>query len=327
MSRHLERLLELDELIRSRQRHTQSSLAERLEVSDRTVRNDLAFLRDRYGAPLEYNHSAGWHYTDSHWRLPSISLSQGELFVLTLGAKMLECYAGSPYIDQLRSALTRLGERLPEPTRANLQQLASDRISFRAGAVTQVDPEIWHQLQEACENSRQVWMRYFTASRNAETERVIDPYLLNLYRGTNHYVIGFCHFRKKELSFRIDRIRAIKVLDTTFVRNPNFDVKKYLENTFQHEMGGTPQQVAIWFDAPTAPYIEERRWHSSQEIEKHADGSLTLRMVVSGMNEVKRWVLGYGRSAIVLEPPELVNLLRKEAEGMIRAYDRVLEAV
>jgi predicted DNA-binding transcriptional regulator YafY len=50
-------------------------------------------------------------------------------------------------------------------------------------------------------------------------------------------------------------------------------------------------------------------------------------MVVSGMNEVKRWVLGYGRSAIVLEPPELVNLLRKEAEGMIRAYDRVLEAV
>lgn len=105
MSRHLERLLKLDELLRSGTRQTQSSLAEATEVSDRTIRSDLDFLRDRYHAPLKYQTDKGWHYSDPDWRLPSISLSQGELFALTLGARMLESYSGSAYVDQLRTAI------------------------------------------------------------------------------------------------------------------------------------------------------------------------------------------------------------------------------
>ncbi|MGL5795143.1 MAG: DNA-binding protein, partial [Waterburya sp.] len=52
MSRHLERLLKIDSLLRSGLRQTQESLAQATEVSDRTIRSDLAFLRDRYNAPL-----------------------------------------------------------------------------------------------------------------------------------------------------------------------------------------------------------------------------------------------------------------------------------
>ena len=76
--------------------------------------------------------------------------------------------------------------------------------------------------------------------------------------------------------------------------------------------------VAIWFDAPTAPYIRERRWHSTQELAEHSDGSLTLRMEVTGLQELKRWVLGYGKGAKVLEPTELVAMVKEEIEQMIR---------
>ncbi len=54
MSRHLERLLKIDSLLRSGIRQTQKSLAVATEVSDRTIRSDLNFLRDRLLAPLEY---------------------------------------------------------------------------------------------------------------------------------------------------------------------------------------------------------------------------------------------------------------------------------
>ncbi|WP_375515432.1 HTH domain-containing protein, partial [uncultured Nostoc sp.] len=53
MSRHLERLLQIDSLLRTTTRPTTLSLAEALKVSERTVRSDLAFLRDRFNAPLE----------------------------------------------------------------------------------------------------------------------------------------------------------------------------------------------------------------------------------------------------------------------------------
>ena len=307
-------------IVRSRQRQTTETLAEALEVSDRTIRNDLNFLRDRYHAPLEFQRNRGWYYTDQNWRLPSISLSQGELFALILGARMLEAYAGSTYETELRSSIARLAERLPEQTWINLQQLADERIIFRSGAETHLDPKIWEQLVEACRMCYKIWIHYYAATRNAESKRVVDPYFLHIYRGTNPYLIGFCNTRQAFRWFRADRIIELRVLEEKFIRDPAFNAKTYLEQIFQHEVGGTPVPVVIWFDRNTAPFIRERRWHISQEIEEHSDGSLTLFLTVGGLNDVKRWVLGYGKGARVKEPPELVRLVREEIEGMYGYY-------
>jgi predicted DNA-binding transcriptional regulator YafY len=320
MSRHLERLLQLDTLIRSNQRHTVESLAKAVERSDRTVRSDLAFLRDRLGAPLLYKKAKGYHYTDPDWRLPSITLSQGELFALTLGARMLESYAGSAYAEELKGAIARLAERLPEQSWVDLQQLAEERILFRSGVETNLDPEVWRNLEEACRQQKTVQMTYYTASRDATGDRKFDPYLLHIYRGTNPYVIGFCHKRQTTRWFRVDRIRHLECLSDKFVRDPDFDAKAHLEMIFQHEVGSKSFAVAIWFDGATAPYIRERRWHQSQTLEEHPDGSVTLGMTVRGLNDLKRWVLGYGKGAIVREPPELVALVKAEVAGMIERY-------
>ncbi|MBW4623718.1 MAG: transcriptional regulator [Cyanosarcina radialis HA8281-LM2] len=321
MSLRLERLLEIDRLLRSRSHQTSISLAQILEVSERTIRGDLAWLRDRFHAPLEYQKKTGWRYTDLAWRLPTISLSKGELFALTLGARMLAAYAGSAYEEELRSSIERLSERLPEQTWIDLQQLADERIIFRSGAqMVNLDPQIWQQLLEACRTSKRVWIHYYAATRLQESERVIDPYLLHIYRATNPYIIGFCHKRQEMRWFRIDRIMELKVLDETFDRDPSFDAKTYLQKIFQHEVGGHPVPVAIWFDASTAPFIRERRWHVTQEIVEGADGSLTLHLVTSGLNDLKRWVLGYGKGAVVQAPPELVALVREEIEGMQKHY-------
>lgn len=323
MSRQLERLLYLDSFIRAPERHTSISLAKALDVSERTVRTDLAFLRDRFHAPLAFNRNQGYYYDDPNWRLPSVSLSKGELFALTLGARMLEAYAGSAYAQELQSAIARLAERLPEAAWIDLQQVADENIIFRSGAQIHLDPVVWHRLETACQNSQQVQMSYYTASRNAESQRIFDPYLLHVYRGTNPYVIGYCHQRQEIRWFRVDRIRSLSVLETTFERPPSFDAKQHLASIFQHEVGGTPMQVKVWFDAKTAPYIRERRWHLTQELTEHADGSVTLQMVVGGLNDLKRWILGYGRGAIAQEPPELVELVRQEVDGMSRHYQDI----
>lgn len=320
MSRHLERLLKLDTLIRSRERHTLASLAASVEMSERTIRSDIAFLRDRYNAPLAFTKKDGFHYTDSSWRLPSIPLTQGELFALTLGARMLESYAGSAYAKDLHSAITRLSERLPEQTWVDLQQVAEERILFSPGVETNLNPDVWHQLKEACQSFRRVEIVYYTASRNATSKRKLDPYVLHLYRGTNPYVIGYCHNRQEKRWFRVDRIREIKVLQEDFVPDPNFDAKDHLQMIFQHEAGGLEYAVAIWFDSSTAPYIRERRWHPTQEIEEFPDGALTLRLVVKGLNDLKRWVLGYGKGAVVKEPKELRHMVLTEINSMQLNY-------
>ncbi|MCY7367020.1 MAG: transcriptional regulator [Chamaesiphon sp.] len=318
----LERLIRLAGIFRQQatRRPTASSLGKELEVTERTIRHDIAFLRDRYHAPIEYTKTKGWHYTDLNWNLPTIPLGEGELFALILGARMLESYAGAAYSNQLRSAIQRLGERLPETTWVNLQQVASDRVLFRTGAKIDLDPQIWQSLETACQMGYSTQMTYYTASRDSVGERIFDPYLLHIYRSTNPYVIGYCHTRQAIRWFRVDRIRKLEVLAQSFSRDPNFDAQQHFEDIFQAEVGGELQSIEIWFDGKTAPYIRERIWHPSQEIIEHGDGAMTLKFVAKGLQELRRWVLSYGRGAIVLQPPELVVMMGEEIEGMKSGY-------
>ena len=289
-------------------------------MTDRTIRSDLEFLADSYQAPIEYTKTRGWHYTDLNWNLPTIPIGEGELFALTLGARMLEGCAGAAYSLQLRSAIQRLGERLPETTWVNLQQVASDRVLFRTGAKIDLDPQIWQSLETACQKSYSTQMTYYTASRDSVGDRIFDPYLLYIYRGTNPYVIGYCHTRQAIRWFRVDRIRKLEILKQSFVRDPSFDAQQHFEDIFQAEVGGELQTIEIWFDGKTAPYIRERVWHPSQELVEHGDGEITLKCVAKGLQEMRRWVLSYGRGAIVLQPLELVMMMREEIEAMKGSY-------
>lgn len=318
MSRHLERLLKIDVLLRSGQRYTATLMAKALEVSERTIRGDLDFLRDRYEAPLAWSRARGYFYTDANWRLPSIPLSQGELFALVLGARMLSAYGGSVYRQQLQSAIVQLGQRLPEKIWVDLQHLADECVLFRQGAELDLDAEVWYVLEQAAQQQRQVWMRYATPGKPV-SERKFDPYMLH-FSSHNPYVTGWCHSRQEPRWFRVDRIREIRLLEEQFVVNPSYNRETHLESAFQWEVGGSLQEVVVWFDAPTAPYIRERKWHRTQRIEEHGDGSLTLQFVVPGLNEVKRWVLFYGRGAVVRAPSELVGMMREEVVEMLEKY-------
>ncbi len=223
MLRQQERILNLDSLLRNSDRTTAGYLATELEVSERTVRADIEFLRNRLGAPIECSRKKGYFYADLSWRLSTVPLTQGELFALTLGARMLDAYAGSAYGEELRGAIAQLAERLPEQAWVDLQQLAQENVVFRAGAGLNLDPKIWQSLERACQKRRRVKMVYFTATRNQESERELDPYVLH-FQKNNPYVTGWCHRNQAVRDFRVDRVRSLEVLQERFTVHPTFDV-------------------------------------------------------------------------------------------------------
>jgi len=94
---------------------------------------------------------------------------------------------------------------------------------------------------------------------------------------------------------------------------PDFNFEEFRKTAF-NVIWGEPQEVMIRFSPAQAPYIKERTWHPSQHIETEDDGSIVLTMHVADRDEVKRWLIGFGAEAEVIEPDELANEIVHECE-------------
>ncbi|MBC7323875.1 MAG: WYL domain-containing protein [Moorella sp. (in: Bacteria)] len=89
------------------------------------------------------------------------------------------------------------------------------------------------------------------------------------------------------------------------------------------ERGPQVYEVIIRFHRDQARWIKERHWHPGQVIGELPDGRLVLKMHLSGLQEVKRWVLGFGGRAKVLAPPELRREVAREAKEMAELYGHI----
>lgn len=320
MSLRLERMIAMDAAIRAGAYPSVRTFIDRFEVSERTVRADLAFMRERLNAPLAYNRSRGGHYyTDPTWVLPTMFLTEGELLAFFLSVELTRRYLGTVFEAPLRKAALALALSLPDSVQLDMTLLAQ-HYTFQPGATASANAALLMALHEATHERWPVEITYFTAGRGERNQRVIEPYQLYNVRG-EWQVIAFDHLRRQVRNFAASRIERWELLKVErFTRDPDFSLESYLAQGFLAEHGDAPVAVVIWFDAYQARYTRERQIHPTQHIEEHDDGSLTLRFQSGALGEVRRWVMSFGNHAEVLEPASLREEVAAEAVALVRRY-------
>jgi predicted DNA-binding transcriptional regulator YafY len=271
------------------------------------------------GAPIEFDREHnGWYYTDETWSLASVIVTEGELLAFFLSVEISKHYLGTGLEKTLRSAVEKLSKTIKGAITVDLDTLRS-HYSFSGPSLLVENEQALIDLHHAINGSKRVWMRYYTASRNEHTERVVHPYHLINIRG-DWYLVAYDEFRQEFRSFSIGRIEDWKLQTEKFKRDPEFSITKYMGSAFQAERGGEAAEVVIQFAPRAARYVRERHWHDTQNIEEQADGGLLLKFQTGGLGEVKRWVLQYGGDAEVIAPDELREECKKEIQAMMLQY-------
>lgn len=317
---HFHHILLIDQELRTGRFPSSKAIARELELSDRTVRRNIEFMRDVMGAPIEYHPSKrGFHYSEPHWTLPSIQFTEGELLGLVLTQMALSAYKGTPLEGYLKRIVEKLLARLPEEVAIDPRHLA-DAFRITLGPVAPVRPEHWELLARALRERHTIAMTYYTIGRDEVTRREVDPYVLRCFRG-DWYLIGHDHKRGAVRIFNVARIRELQVLDRPFERSPDFNADEYLGGIFEVSDTREQHKVRIQFFDIAARLIAERVWHPTQKLTHKADGSVILEMTVSDLHEVAWWTLSWGRNARVLSPPPLVELVSEEARGILRFHE------
>ncbi len=310
----LERIAALDRAVRAGEYPNARTIGERLEVCRRTVLRDVEFLRDRLGAPIAFDQVRnGYYYTDPGFRLPAVAMTDGELLALVLAERAFQQYRGTPYGPDLARAIGKIARGLDDVLSVDLGELA-DGCSFRTTAPESIAPEVFRKLASAVRRRHRLVVRYWTPSRDEETNREVDPYHLTCIDG-HWYLVAYCHVRDEVRMFVPSRIRSLEATGATFVPPEDFRLDEYLSGSFGVFRGDDDEshRVRLRFTGESARYVGDRQWHSSQTAETIDDGALILSFSLTALRDVERWALSWGGDCEVLEPRELRNAVRVSA--------------
>jgi predicted DNA-binding transcriptional regulator YafY len=223
------------------------------------------------------------------------------------------------FYDSLASLFQKIKATLPPEYMTYLRHIESSlRVDLKPTKDYSRFREIIDQINEAILNRQHVRISYFVMSRQKNSQRMVAPYRLWFFDGT-FYMLGFCHLRKDIRLFAVDRIRKMVLTDSTFETPQDFNMENLLRNSFGAFLGD-PVRVVIHFSPRIAGYIVEKTWHESQILENQEDGSLIFKAQIAGTEEIKFWVLSWGKDAVVLEPDSLREEIRMEARGILKKY-------
>jgi proteasome accessory factor B len=299
-----------------------STLARELEVSTKSIHRDLEFMRDRLSLPLEFDASRnGYLYTQEVGAFPTLQITEGELFALLVAEKAVEQYRGTNFEKPLLSALKKMAASLPDTISLHWADW-DQTISFRTSAEPLLNLEIFDTLAQATARCRQLRLVYRKPGQRQTETRLVDPYHLANING-EWFLFAYDHLRQDIRTFVPARIRKALPTGKVFPRPTGFSLEKLLQHSFGVHSGRGDFQVLVRFDPLVADYVREKKWHPSQQSRDLPDGSLELRLRLSSLGEVQRWILGWGGRAIPLEPPELVKSIRQDAQTLL---DRVPSA-
>ena len=309
------RLLSLIFLLQSHATWKAGDLAEELGVSERTVHRYMGMLEE-LGIPLYSERGPyGGFALVRGYKLPPLIFTAEEATVLYMGANLVGEVWGQTYKDAVTAVTAKLDNVLPDDLR---HEVANARQSLVICGLAARDYRPWepiiHTLRE-CIMGRCCVRLIYQSFALEETCRDIEPYALTFHGGL-WYLVGFCRLRQAMRTFRVDRIQRVTSLKIPFTIPRDFSARDYITQTLSFEQNYT---VVVHVAASVAPHIRERHGHWMQ-VNEHEDGSVTARFGASTLEWATGWVLSYGESVRVLEPPELIESVRAAAEAILQQY-------
>lgn len=301
---------------------TVKDLARELSVSEKTIRRDLERLQYS-GIPLRRTEEA---YGRISWKMdrpdgaPPMSFTFDEAAALHLARRFMEPLAGTYLWQAAQRAFQKLRSLLGSDTLRYLEKFSAFFHQTQVGAVDySQQAELVDSLMIGAEERRIVRIRYQSLKATEPVSYEVHPYGLSYHRGAL-YLVGMAPHHKQIRHWKVRRIAAAELSDRTFRMPPDFDIHQHFAKSFGIFHGDGDVVVRVRFAATVARYVSEAQWHESQKLTRQRDGGLIAEFHLDGFEEIKRWILSFGRFAQVLEPAPLRHEIAEELRQMNAIY-------
>ena len=289
--------------------HTARELAERFEVSRRTIIRDAEALI-QIGVPLvsQDGVSGGYSLPDDY-SLPPLQLTRQEAFLLLFALDAVQNLGSAPFASARETLAAKLRQVIPGSRRVEAEQLTKV-VKFSAVEGDKPAPFL-ETLITAARNRD--WLNVQYRSYNGVSEQVIQPHRIHGANGL-WYCDAFSYTRGEQRTYRIDRFLAVSQTSEPEMTSCSAPLP-------YDDPSHTEVEIEL---SPKAVMIVETEPHLGGQIEPWPDGRgrLRFRCPTSESEWLARYVLSLGVEAAVLAPETLREEIRGLSEKIVSAYSK-----
>lgn len=267
--------------------------------STRSLRRYLSVLGNA-GFPIYFDRATNVYRFASGYSLRRLDLTNGELFGLvalrSLGASIGGTIGAS--IDDVAEKLVGSAGR---GARARVD--AASPVAFRLSEVSldKKGERAFSLLSSAERSSRSVRFKYRDKEGRSST-RTVDPYGFIINAG-RVYCVAYDHTRSDKRTFAVDSVSEPVVLTKTFVRPNNFNVEAYASASISGVLHNEQTtEVRVRFASRVAKAAVAAHIVADRKVKQRRDGSVDIAYRVADLDELVRWVLGWGAQAEIISP-------------------------
>ena len=284
IKKRFDRILSVFIHLQSKPIVTAQELAERFNVSLRTIYRDIRSL-EQAGVPLYSESGIGYSIVDGY-KIPPTLFTQEEALSFVAAEKIMNVYVDKELGEHFSSAL------------------------FDKNVFNKKVPSALSTLFKSISTKHQIILEYKNNSENSVSQRIVEP--IGVFLENNYwYLIAYCHLRDGYRQFRADRIQSIKLLDIEFtLKHEN------LEAYLPSKTNDKNVSVRILVEKSIASYLVwDRNYYGFVE-EINCGDKVEMRFMMNSLNNgFARWYLMFADKADIIEPDELhsqvLHLLEK----------------
>lgn len=294
---------------------TAAELAQRFDVSNRTIYRDIKALEEA-GVPVGGEAGKGYFLVEG-FHLPPVQLTRDEAGAFLLAGKLMDKHSDTGISSEFNSGLYKIRSVLHQADKAFLQALEKNITVFNYDTLKQTDfpDDFLAVVMQALAEHKVLSIVYYSAYSRQTTTRNVQPLSLVYYSGGWH-LMAKCRMRNDYRDFRLDRMKAVEITNEEFDAE-KWDVHQFFTDRMKEE---NLQLVRCAFRKEIVPLISKTRYYFGYVAEQDRGDEVEMEFWVNNLDYIAGWLLSLEDLVRIQEPVTLVQLMREKVQKLAHHY-------